>query len=41
MLSTPLPKLCDKLPEPTYGRGSGFGQGWGTCPITLTQLEKG
>lgn len=29
MLSTPLPKLCDKLPELTYGRGGGFGRGWG------------
>lgn len=29
MLSTPLPKLCDELLEPTYGRGGVVGRAWG------------
>lgn len=37
-----LPKMCDKLPEPTYVRAWWCWQGMGGfCHVNLMQLEKG
>lgn len=41
MLSTPLPKLCDELLEPTYGRGGDVGRAWGTLSCQLNTARKG